>query len=534
MAGADADFIHDTYSEHTTILAGAGDDRVTVGSITSERSNYDFIDLGAGNDYFQTNSGYGTVTGGMGDDIISLKGYSYNSYIVYTEGDGNDTITGFYASDTLGVDAANYSTVTSDSDLIIQVGSGSITLKDRAHYTNNIVVHSGTEITNDDTSAVLTGTDFRDTITNYAAYATISAGKGNDIIGSFNYTGRDPAKHVIIDSGEGHDSIMSDGSYASINAGAGDDTIIASGYNLTVIGGTGDDTINLNGATYNYLIQYNEGDGDDTITGFNDNDTLEIAADTCNTVKTDNDIIVQVGGSDIILDGAASISNFNLTFADADENELMKINNTYKYSGGNKNITNYTTGEKLNWSTDLTGIDIFSGDNFVFSSSSGDLTIQNVRNKVIDFSYNGTTIAYLAKASGELSLDASGLSQFLILAGGNNASNNFSAGSGGSWLWGGIGGNDTLKGGSGSDVFYFGKNDGFDVINNASSSDIVNLYDVSINDITTLDTSNNQITIGLNTGANLQINSAENISAKITMSEGSVNFNHSTGQWNLA
>ena len=57
--------------------------------------------------------------------------------------------------------------------------------------------------------------------------------------------------------------------------------------------------------------------------------------------------------------------------------------------------------------------------------------------------------------------------------------------------------------------------------------------DVSINDFASLDTSNNQITIGLNTGAKVQINSAENVSAKITMSEGSVNFNHSTGQWNL-
>jgi len=91
-----------------------------------------------------------------------------------------------------------------------------------------------------------------------------------------------------------------------------------------------------------------------------------------------------------------------------------------------------------------------------------------------------------------------------------------------------------LIGGSGSDVFFFGKNDGSDFIKNASSSDVVNLYDVSINDITSLDTSNNQISIGLNTGANININSSENVSAKITMSEGSVNFNHATGQWNLA
>ena len=119
------------------------------------------------------------------------------------------------------------------------------------------------------------------------------------------------------------------------------------------------------------------------------------------------------------------------------------------------------------------------------------------------------------------------LSGLQPIVGGDDASNNFSAGSYGSGSW------DTLIGGSGSDVFFFGKNDGSDFITNASSSDIVNLYDVSINDITSLDTSNKQITIGLNTGANININSSENVSAKISMAEGSVNFNHSTGQWNL-
>jgi len=77
--------------------------------------------------------------------------------------------------------------------------------------------------------------------------------------------------------------------------------------------------------------------------------------------------------------------------------EKLKISKTAAILRG---ISSYATGEKLNWSTDLTGINIFSGDDFIFNSSSGNLTIQNVCDKVVDFSYNGTTIAYLAKASG--------------------------------------------------------------------------------------------------------------------------------------
>jgi len=73
------------------------------------------------------------------------------------------------------------------------------------------------------------------------------------------------------------------------------------------------------------------------------------------------------------------------------------------------------------------------------------------------------------------------------------------------------------------------KTAGTDVINNASSDDVVCFYDAS----TSIDTSNNKISIGLNTGSNFEINSSENVSAKITMQEGSVIFNHSTNTWKL-
>ena len=130
-------------------------------------------------------------------------------------------------------------------------------------------------------------------------------------------------------------------------------------------------------------------------------------------------------------------------------------------------------------------------------------------------------------------IDASSSTGKNILAG-DAGSNKITAGSGNDLLWGGVGGNDTLTGGSGADTFFFGRNDGTDLISSAGSSDTVFLYDVSINDITSLNTeTDNQISIGLNTGANIKINSSENVSAKITMQEGSVNFNHSTGQWQL-
>ena len=118
-----------------------------------------------------------------------------------------------------------------------------------------------------------------------------------------------------------------------------------------------------------------------------------------------------------------------------------------------------------------------------------------------------------------------------ILAG-NGENNSIVSGSGNSSLWGGSGNSaDTLVGGSGAEMFWYGKNDGADVINNASSGDIVNLYDVSLSDITSADISNKTISATFNTGNTLQINSSENLSATFRLADGNFKFNHSSGEW---
>ena len=87
----------------------------------------------------------------------------------------------------------------------------------------------------------------------------------------------------------------------------------------------------------------------------------------------------------------------------------------------------------------------------------------------------------------------------LILAG-NSISNEIYNGSGNSSLWGGTGNvDDTLVGSSGAEMFWYGKYDGYDVITNADSSDVVNLYDVNLSEITAADVSADQIVIRFNT-----------------------------------
>ena len=84
-----------------------------------------------------------------------------------------------------------------------------------------------------------------------------------------------------------------------------DDTITTSGSNVTISTGAGNDTIINSGKL---LAQYNSGDGNDVITGFDSNDTLTIGdgSGTYSTNIEGNNLLVNVGENVVTLMDAAS------------------------------------------------------------------------------------------------------------------------------------------------------------------------------------------------------------------------------------
>ena len=120
----------------------------------------------------------------------------------------------------------------------------------------------------------------------------------------------------------------------------------------------------------------------------------------------------------------------------------------------------------------------------------------------------------------------------LILAG-NSISNVIYDGAGNSSLWGGNGNvDDTLVGSSGAEMFWYGKYDGYDVITNADSSDVVNLYDVNLSEITAANVSAGQLVIRFNTGTALVINDSNNVTPTFQLGGGGrYNYNRNSGQW---
>ena len=224
---------------------------------------------GAGTDSIYNSGGDVTISGGVGNDLISLQSDSGNSELLYNNGDANDTILGFNDRSVLKI-SGNYSTAQSGDDIIATVGKGKITLKGAASLESvNIFKANG---------RLRTLTQDADTYTNTIAAATIAAFGGDD-------------------------NIANNFASVSVNAGAGDDTITNSGKVVTINAGTGDDQISVSGSG---LIQYAAGDGNDTL-NYSSSYRIKLTSGKIDrAVLSDNNVVLRVGEGSITVTDAKS------------------------------------------------------------------------------------------------------------------------------------------------------------------------------------------------------------------------------------
>ncbi len=154
---------------------------------------------------------------------------------------------------------------------------------------------------------------------------------------------------------------------------------------------------------------------------------------------------------------------------------IFKVDNVYSYSGGDKRITDYQPPEKIQFFSSFSGVEI-SDENFLVKSDSNKLTIENARDKLINFADgDGNTFAYayMSNKGGEVASNALGDSPgtFKIIVGAREVENYLLAGDGGSSLIGGKT-DDTLQGGVGQDTFIYSS--GNDVVANCDSWEKIN------------------------------------------------------------
>ena len=282
----------------------------------------------------------------------------------------------------------------------------------------------------------------------------------------------------------------------SLTGGTGNTSLYGGGSKADSLkGGTGADT-----------FFYGKGDGHDTVAGFDaEKDALYFTSDGLTkltrseesvkfTFGTDSRNVLEVetsGGADDAISYVASGQSYKAKIGvSTSANTFTYDSSVNYYQGGSKSDTLTASGDTANiWLDGSTGT--------IYSS------IENV--------------------------DVSGVTGNVTLVGGT-ASEQLTAGSGEATLWGGLGGNDTLTGSNAAaNTFFFGKNNGSDVITATNEGDRVMLYDVAFSDVkSTTTTSDGSFVVTLNDGSKLTIqNYSDNIS--YTLTDGTYTYSKSNG-----
>ena len=319
-AGGVTDYLYGTaplVEERVVAYSGDGNDSIScIGNV--------LVDGGAGSDTINNGNSYTTIYGGAGadsiysfnstinagagNDTVNLSYGGKNNVIQYAEGDGNDLIQNLGSSDTLGI-YGGYSTQTSGNDVLVYVGSGTITLEDASGKTVNIEKSSyafptsGAEkFATPTTSTPITSTPTTYTPTNYVytgGNRSIYDYAGEQIILSMlptglNFIGNDfyfyagedelaimDVKEKVIDFRDGYGGEFAK-AYATDNAGNidarnvagfqyivgaenGSNIILAGNDGSNLWGNTGNATdILYGGAGYDTFFA-GKGDGDDAV-----------------------------------------------------------------------------------------------------------------------------------------------------------------------------------------------------------------------------------------------------------------------------
>ena len=360
----------------------------------------------------------------------------------------------------------------------------------------NDVIHnyvSPEDASEGDYSTILSGAG-DDYIDNHGRYVYIDAGDGNDDIR--NYAGayfEDEAEHSTLHGGDGDDYVDNHGDYAYIDLGAGNDEILNISSDTTIEGGEGDDAISLGGGSVR--LEYNDGDGDDTIFGFS-NETATLAfADGLSTssMQSGNDVIITVEG--------ASIGTVTLKDVSAESNDFTVALAKSSYT--------------------IPAVDALTGsrdENYVLLLGAAPAhTMQSPDGGEFSIWLNGwdgishdadINIVDASKFNGNSTIVGNALENVLVGSNGDNS------------LWGGEGSeNDTLCGGDGFNEFFYLKGNGNDVINNARDGDLINLLNINLDDIDAdsllegIDAGS--ITLKFNDGGSIRVNSSSDVNFRL-------------------
>lgn len=258
-----------------------------------------------------------------------------------------------------------------------------------------------------------------------------------------------------------------------------------SGKKTEVYGGVaGNDSIDLNGDEDAInVIWYSNGDGKDTVTGFNKAEDSVYFHDAAAAASILNDVTKVVNGDlTVSMDKSNVLTLKNVV--DTTETKVINFNdvagNNFKVAvGNNTKDVEYTSG-----------VNIYKNAKTLKVEGEDELVIYTGANND-QYGYYDKTIT---------TIDATGATGIVYLSGTNTNGMEIKGGDGVNNMWGGGDQVQTLTGGDGVNVFWFGNGDGRDTAKNAKAEDGVNLYNVEKIDDVVVKTSTNYFTV--NVGSN--------------------------------
>ena len=240
------------------------------------------------------------------------------------------------------------------------------------NFAGNVAVVSNAggydfELSSDDYSGKkFSGTANGNYIYNNGSNILINSGAGSDTITN------NAEENSTVNTGAGDDFIDNYSDSAIIISGAGNDSIYNNRENVTINPGAGNDTLEIYG--YKTLLQYNSGDGNDIINGYNGADiSIDLVSGTFGGYSSvEENLVLQIDKN-------------SLTFQNAD-NELVSL----KTATGNNYVWNSSTSIM---------IDAGEGNNAINNKGYYATVNSGAGNDTVTLSgdeYNFNTFAYTA------------------------------------------------------------------------------------------------------------------------------------------
>ena len=333
----------------------------------------------------------------------------------------------------------------------------------------------------------------------------------------------DVEENVEINLSDGTGTFGGDSvSFRGINklqGGSGNNSLIGSANeNNTIVAGVGNTSMWGAGAGNDWLVGSNstvksgatsfffaDGDGHDTITNFEF--LTSENRNTADKVDTYGGLITgaKVSGNDVIIE-----------FSNMDDRLTVKDGRGQNIKVGDTLVAQLNS-ESLNYD----GI----ANYFMATGKNASVTANESLTSADIWLNNGGSFAGDIKYLSAASVDGKAT---LV---GNANDNVITAAQGDSSLWGAGSSNDTLVGGNGSDMFWYGLTDGNDVIQNVTGDDVINLYDVTLEDVASAEVTASAIQINTTNGNSLTVES-RNSGIGFRLSDGTTwTVNQNTREW---